>query len=124
MDIYSIGRKNMDIIIEDQEKTVSKRHAELTVSDDGRNYYLVDCDSSNGTFVHRQGRWERIKQDTVRLDDVVKFGSSVVRLKELLNRLPQRARHETTVVEPPANRTVLEPWRNPETGEVEFRPRF
>ncbi len=124
MDIYSIGRRNMDIIIEDQEKTVSKRHAELTVSDDGRNYYLVDCNSSNGTFVHRRGQWERIKQDTVRLDEVVKFGSSVVRLKELLNRLPHRPRHESTNVEAPANRTVLEPWRNPETGEVEFRPRF
>jgi pSer/pThr/pTyr-binding forkhead associated (FHA) protein len=124
MDIYTIGRKNVDIVIEDTEKTVSKHHAELTISDDGRNYYLVDCASSNGTFVQRKGQWERIKQDAIKLDDVVKFGSSKVRMKELLNRLPQRGKPQSSTVEPPSNRTVLEPWRNPDTGEVEYRAKY
>jgi len=121
MDIYTIGRADADIVLDDPEKTVSKHHAELTISDGGRQLYLVDCGSSNGTFVRRDGRWEKIKQDRIKEDDLVRFGSSNVRIRDLLKRLPQRRAHETVMVEAPENKTILQAFRNAETGEVEYR---
>lgn len=120
MDIYSVGRTQADIVLEDPEGTVSKRHAELTVAEDGvRKLYLVDCGSSNGTFVQREGRWERITQDTVGADDLLRFGSSKVRMQDLLRRLP--ARLPAGIEAPPPARTILQPYRNAETGEIEYR---
>jgi pSer/pThr/pTyr-binding forkhead associated (FHA) protein len=121
MDIFTIGRADADVVLDDPEKTVSKHHAELTVGEDGRSLYLVDCGSSNGTFVQRDGRWERIKQERIKEDDIVRFGSSKVRIRELIKRLPQRKPHETIMVEAPENKTVLKAFRNAETGEVEYR---
>jgi pSer/pThr/pTyr-binding forkhead associated (FHA) protein len=121
MDTFTIGRADADVVLDDPEKTVSKHHAELTIGEGGRSFYLVDCGSSNGTFVHRDGRWVKIKQDTIKEDDLVRFGSSNVRIRDLLKRLPKRRPQETVMVEPPENKTVLQAFRNAETGEVEYR---
>jgi pSer/pThr/pTyr-binding forkhead associated (FHA) protein len=121
MTIYTIGRADADIVLDTPEKTVSKHHAELTISDNGRSLYLVDWGSSNGTFVRRDGRWEKIKQDLIKEEDLVRFGSSNVRIRDLLKRLPQRHPHETVLVEAQENKTILQAFRNAETGEVEYR---
>jgi len=73
MRILTIGRKGTDIVLNDSEKQISRLHAEVTVTDDGR-YYLVDCGSSNGTAVKRQGAWKPIKQAFVSEDEEVRFG--------------------------------------------------
>ena len=73
MTILTIGRKGTDIVLEDAEKQISRLHAELTITDDGR-YYLVDCGSSNGTAVKRQGAWKAIKQTYVTTDEEIRFG--------------------------------------------------
>jgi len=119
MDTFTLGRSQADIILDDP--SVSKRHAELTVSEDATSYYLVDCGSSNGTYVQRSGIWEKISQTTVQSDDVVRFGSNKVRMRELVKRLPKREPNRTALVEPPVLKTVLQPFRNAETGEIEYR---
>lgn len=86
--IYTIGRVGTDLILTDGNQSVSKLHAELTVSADGRNHYLVDCGSSNGTFVMRQGTWQRVKQEVVHPDDQLKFGAVQIQTRDLLSRLP------------------------------------
>jgi len=73
MRILTIGRKGTDIVLEDAEKQISRLHAELTITDDDR-YYLVDCGSSNGTAVKRQGAWKAIKQTYVTEDEEIRFG--------------------------------------------------
>ena len=83
MKIYSIGRANADVVIADEAAGISRLHAELTVTDDGR-YYLVDCGSRYGTGVRRNGGWEVIKQTWVDLNDELKLGRRLVRVKELL----------------------------------------
>jgi len=73
MRILTIGRKGTDIVLEDAEKQISRLHAELTITDEGR-YYLVDCGSGNGTAVKRQGAWKAITQTYVTEDEEVRFG--------------------------------------------------
>ena len=87
--IHTIGRSGTDVVLTDANQSVSKRHAELTISPDGRAYYLVDCGSSNGTFILRQGSWQRIKQETVGADDHLRFGAVQIPMRELLGRLPR-----------------------------------
>ena len=88
--IHTIGRVGTDVTLTDSVQSVSKTHAELTLSTDRRNFYLVDCGSSNGTFIHRQGIWDRIKQDVVRPGDLLRFGAVQISMDDLLTRLPQR----------------------------------
>ncbi len=73
MKILTIGRSNADIILKDQDSQISRLHAELTASDK-KTFYLVDCGSSNGTFVKRDGAWKEIRQDFVTESDEVRFG--------------------------------------------------
>jgi FHA domain-containing protein len=84
MKILTIGRKGSDIVIDDD--SVSRRHAELTLTENGK-FYLVDCGSSNGTEVKSDGGWKPIKQEFVREDDEVRFaGQYTMTVRELLRR--------------------------------------
>jgi predicted component of type VI protein secretion system len=86
MKILTIGRKDADIVLNDTEKQISRHHAELTVTDDGR-YYLVDCGSSNGTAVKREGAWKQITQDYVTEEEEVCFGGFYsLTVRELLRK--------------------------------------
>lgn len=116
MRILTIGRKDTDIVLQDPNKDVSRLHAELTVTDDGK-YYLADCGSSNGTFVRRakSGQapvWEEIKQEYVTEQDVVRFGSCEVTVRQLLGiAAPAAASAE------PLSRNLVAK-RHPETGAI------
>lgn len=86
MKILTVGRKGTDIVLEDSNKQISRLHAELTITDSDK-YYLVDCGSSNGTSVKRQGGWQPVKQEYVRKDDEVRFGGYyTISIKELLSK--------------------------------------
>jgi predicted component of type VI protein secretion system len=88
MKILTIGRKGTDLVLEDTEKQISRLHAELTITDGGR-YYLVDCGSSNGTAVKRQGAWKPLKQDFVSEEEEIRFGGFYsLTLRELLRKKP------------------------------------
>jgi pSer/pThr/pTyr-binding forkhead associated (FHA) protein len=86
MKVFTIGRKDCQILLQDKEAQVSRRHAELTVTDKN-TYYLVDCGSNNGTFVKRQGAWKQIRQDYVTENEEIRFGGHlVITVQELLHR--------------------------------------
>jgi pSer/pThr/pTyr-binding forkhead associated (FHA) protein len=86
MKILTIGRKGAQILLEDTNSQISRLHAELTVSDKN-TYYLVDCGSSNGTFVKRDGTWKPLRQEFVTENDEVRFGSSyVIAVRDLLKK--------------------------------------
>jgi FHA domain len=84
MKIVIIGRKGADIVIDDD--SISRHHAELTVTGNGK-YYLVDCGSSNGTEVNTATGWKPIKQEFVREEDEVRFaGRHRMTVRELIAR--------------------------------------
>ena len=69
---YIVGRStHSDIRLDDQ--SISRSHAEITISKDGR-YYLTDCQSSQGTFIVRSGEWSRITQSFVAADEPLLLG--------------------------------------------------
>ncbi len=85
---YTIGRdKNCDVPIADD--SVSRLHAELTVSDGGR-LTLSDCQSSNGTEVIREGKPQRIQRGIIFLRDYVQFGDVVISVKDLLDAIHRK----------------------------------
>jgi class 3 adenylate cyclase len=83
--IYNIGRSpDSDIPI--QDVSVSRKHAQLAFTDDGR-CHLKDCDSTYGTFVFRDGRWEQVEQTVVELEDLLRFGSWQIKTAQIVKLL-------------------------------------
>ena len=83
MRLITIGRSpDNDVHIDDA--TVSRRHAELVVTNDGQ-YYLSDCNSTVGTCVAAPGGAIAIRQRFVQRDDQLTFGDVEVSLREILS---------------------------------------
>ena len=132
-DSKSIGRSGAcDLRLE--HDSVSRIHATVEVT--GEGYLAVsDNGSSNGSFLHRNGRWIRVKRVVLGTQDRVRFGEEEVPLEKLVDlfegRRPVRLREGWSVRgkpllfddwagELPKPRTVLEnPRRNPLTGDIE-----
>lgn len=110
MKTYWIGRRPAsDIVVDDG--SVSNLHAELVETDDGE-YYLTDCNSTNGTYYQQQGQWKRIRQTFVAIDDPLKLGEVRTTVRQLLKG--KRARQRT------GQEGYSEYYkRNPGTGEME-----
>ena len=64
-------------------ETVSRRHAELTLTSSGR-FYVTDCGSLRGTCVFRGGKWIPLRQDYVGPDERLRFGKFETKLAHLL----------------------------------------
>ena len=117
---YFIGRgKDNEIRLTDP--TVSRRHAELVVTEDGR-YYLTDCASTQGTHVERDSRWTAVRQAFVAEDAPLRLGEHRTDVRELLagvssssggGRGKDGGRMERNAL--PSGPVA----RNPNTGEVE-----
>lgn len=117
---YLIGRgKDNDIRLTD--RTVSRRHAELVVTADGR-YFLTDCGSTGGTHVAADSQWRPVRQAFVRHGDQLRFGAYRITVSELLTRVPSGASRGTDRGSRRSPTDSL-PWgrvaRNPETGEIQ-----
>lgn len=73
-----IGRgRDMDVVV--RSDSVSRLHAELVISaqtgrDSGNRYTLADRGSTNGTWVFRHGRWQRIQEGLVEPDERIRLG--------------------------------------------------
>lgn len=84
---YLVGRANSsipcDINISAQESSVSRKHMELTVTDDGR-YYVVHIHPRNTTKVLRNGSWITLTQDFVNPDEPLRLGSYETSVNQLL----------------------------------------
>src|SRR5690606_2088470 len=123
MKAYTIGRGHKaDIVVGDA--SVSRVHAELVSTDDGR-YHLTDCGSKYGTFIWRDNGWKRIRQVYVRARDPVKLGEYETSAALLLEMLPEDKRQprvtviEGDVVASPKSDLPSGPVeRDPETGEI------
>jgi len=65
-----IGRRHpSDIIIPDQKRFISKRHA-IIYADSGR-FWIEDIGSSNGTYVKKNRTFKRIKKYELKNNDVI-----------------------------------------------------
>ena len=79
---FTIGRdRGCDIPIADE--SVSRLHAQLTFTE-GQQICLIDCNSSNGTFLFKGGRPEPIQQEFISPGDKVQFGSVAFQVADLL----------------------------------------
>ena len=82
MKVYRIGRHaDNDIVVDD--KSISRRHAELTEIAKGR-YKLVDLDSTNGTFVRRGRSWREVQSAEVEAHEIIMLGDYSTSPMELL----------------------------------------
>jgi len=83
----SIGRSHKnDVVVNDE--FVSGFHAQLLVCADG-TYYLKDAGSSNGIYVVRQGRNQRVTgPEQVRPEEEVSFDNTRITISQLLSKAP------------------------------------
>jgi hypothetical protein len=85
MDTWTIGnesRRSADIGLNDD--TVSRLHASLTRTDDGR-WMVEDRNSTNGTTRFVNGRWVPVKRDYVLPDERLRFGRVETTVRQLLD---------------------------------------
>ena len=127
---FTIGRaKRTDIQL--RGSSVSRVHAELRLGKGGA-IRLVDCGSSNGTFVFHDGKWTPVSKARVTLASRVRFGSVERRMQDLVELCAKRA--ESAAGDGSDDRASPKggaaarrddrqhferPRRNPNTGEIE-----
>ena len=112
---YLVGRRNSavqcDIALPESEKSVSRKHLELTVTASGR-CYIVHVHPKNTTKVQaRDGAWVPISQDYVELDTPLMLGTHQT-----------TARHLLALLQQPASPPQASPQHTPSGGQVEWDP--
>ena len=129
-DSKTIGRAP-DCSLQLDDPSVSRRHATAKVTPEG--FLAVrDHDSSNGTWLCRNGRWVRARRIVLGIRDRIRFGDAEVPLERLVELFGSDSRvrlHDTYSVrgrplilegEASRQRTVFQnPRRNPLTGDIE-----
>ncbi len=101
---YTIGRDTTaDIPIADA--SVSRIHAQALLDEAGQ-LFLTDCNSSNGTFLLRDGKEQRISQERLLATDQIKFGGVSLPVTALLAAI-RRKDGESAV--PPQQNAVPPP---------------
>lgn len=132
-DTRTMGRAaGSDLVVE--HDSVSRLHATVQATDEG--YLAVqDAGSSNGTFLHRNGRWVRVRRVILGTQDRLRLGDHEVPLDQLTGLFDSHARvrlregysargkplvFDEYPGDLPKPRVVLEnPRRNPLTGDIE-----
>jgi hypothetical protein len=129
----TIGRgSECDLVL--KHDSVSRLHAQIEASQEGY-LTILDLHSSNGTFLHRSGRWIRCRKVVLGTQDRIRFGDHEVPLSELIalfgidTRVRLREgysvrgkplRFDQLLAGLPKPKVVLEnPRRNPMTGTIE-----
>lgn len=131
--VKTIGRADAsDLVLE--HESVSRLHANIEVTDEG--YLTVtDAQSSNGTFLHRNGHWIRSLKVILGTQDRVRFGDHEVPLDQLIDLFGTQSRvrlregysvrgkpllFDQLPDDLPKPKVVLDnPRRNPLTGDIE-----
>ncbi|MCG5539351.1 FHA domain-containing protein [Halorhodospira sp. 9622] len=114
---YTIGRSpDANIVLPERATSASRIHAELVVTNDHR-LFLVDRNSSNGTWMRMPDGWEALTQSYIEPDDWVIFGDYGVCMSELLSQVAARPAPNPSA---PELRPRGRPMRNPETGEIYY----
>lgn len=129
----TIGRSS-DCNLVLSHESVSRLQARVEVTREG--YLAVqDAGSRNGTFLHRNGRWIRVRKVILGTQDRIRFGDREVPLETLVGLFGQGQRvrlregysvrgkpllFEELLRDLPRPRKILEhPRRNPLTGNIE-----
>ena len=129
----TIGRASECNLVVEHE-SVSRVHASIEVT--GEGYLAVqDTRSSNGTFLHRNGRWIRTRKVILGSQDRIRFGDHEVPLDRLIELFGNQSRvrlregysvrgkpllFDDMLADLPKPKIVLEnPRRNPITGDIE-----
>jgi hypothetical protein len=88
MRTYLVGRQNQrqpcDIALPESELSVSRKHMELSITDDGR-LYVVHLHPRNITSVQRNGTWMQLTQDYVKEDEPLLLGKYETTARKLLS---------------------------------------
>ena len=129
----TIGRASECNLVVDHG-SVSRLHANIEVTEEG--YLAVqDALSSNGTFLHRNGRWIRARKVILGSQDRIRFGDHEVPLDHLIELFGSQSRvrlregysvrgkpllFDDMLADLAKPKIVLEnPRRNPLTGDIE-----
>jgi hypothetical protein len=94
---YLVGRRNStvacDIALPESEKSVSRKHLELTVTASGQ-CYIVHTHPENTTKVRGgDGNWLPVSQDYVDFDTPIMLGNYQTTARQLLALLQQSSPH-------------------------------
>jgi len=129
----TIGRAgDCDLVL--NHDSVSRAHADIEVTEEG--YLAVqDSHSSNGTFLHRNGRWIKARKVILGSQDRIRFGDLEVPLEQLVELFGNHTRvrlregysvrgkpllFDDMLADLPQPKIILEnPRRNPLTGDIE-----
>ncbi len=90
--VYGIGR-SQEVDIQIDHPSVSRFHAELVVTADGK-FYISDCNSSGGTAIRKSGTepWEKTQQGYVLKTDAILLGGYSTSVQELLVNIKDSAK--------------------------------
>ena len=110
--MYQVGRENAqfkcDIYVPKDADTVSRHHLELTVTEDGQ-YFLNDLNSASGTFRRLpSGKWERMGQGYVELEEPIRLGKYETSVSRLLSLLPPPPKPKPSIVNPTDGRYYID----------------
>ena len=126
---FLIGR-NHDCDLTLDDPGVSRKHAEVILTADGR-YYLTDRNSTHGTFVRHKSNWRPIHQEFVNSTERIRFGRCEIAASRLecLRAVPAHKEHKgahENAVRSNRKLDAIDPakelQRNPETGEIIEKP--
>ena len=85
---YLVGRSNSsvacDIALPDNEKSVSRKHMELTVTSSGQCYIVHTHPENTTKVLDRNGAWILISQDYVDFDTPIMLGNYQTTARQLL----------------------------------------
>ena len=116
---YVIGCSDYaDIVV--SHESVKPRHAELTITGDGR-YFITDCMTGAGSWigqpegVTREEDWIPIRQGFVEQGALLRLGEYICRLSILLDSLKIRSHADSPQ---DSKRTSGPVERDPVTGEI------
>lgn len=107
---FAIGRsRDCDVVLADD--SISRRHAELTIVG-GDKLFITDCNSRNGTLLLKDGREIAIHQEFLYPEDVLRFGSVEMSVKEILKAIKEK--HDlldlSRPAAPPPVQEPSKPW--------------
>lgn len=100
---FLVGRgRSADIRLADP--TISRLHAELTVTSSGE-YYLTDRNTPHGTWLRRDRRWIRLIQGRVGPMDRIRLG----RYQDVLFIMLERASLDLRIGQPSFEQVIVAP---------------
>ncbi len=118
--VFQLGR-NPECDIEIRDETVSRLHAEVVLSANGR-IFLTDRDSTYGTWIDDGTGWRKIQQHEPKEGENLRFGDfevAVVALSRIATSLTKDEEMAVTVPSEGHPKKRRRPRRNPVTGRVE-----